>query len=230
MDYALPRLAPELEIALGVSLALSFFRFGSYLLYPFKIFTTWVHECCHAVMVLLVGGSVSKITLAPDTSGVTHFKIAPGRIAQGLVASAGYLGSCAMGCLLYFVSVRHTANSATIVLVLGALILLSLLFWVRNLFGALSLLLIGAALLYAAREPALTPWMRVLLPFLAIQTGLNSLYDLRVLFGMDPRIRSDARTMQSLYWLPAPVWACLWLLLSLALMAWTISVAGLRTL
>ena len=45
---------------------------GPTLLYPFKLFTTWVHETSHALMTVLVGGRVTAVTIGPDTSGLTH--------------------------------------------------------------------------------------------------------------------------------------------------------------
>src|SRR4051812_38860923 len=103
MPWKLP--PSTLAWPLIASFALSLVPGGQYVLYPFKLFTTWVHECSHAVSAVCLGGSVSRITLAPDTSGLTHYRLPPGRLRQGMVASAGYLGSSLTGCLLYFMAV-----------------------------------------------------------------------------------------------------------------------------
>ena len=89
-----------LWLAAAVCLGVSLTPWGDLVLYPFTLFTTWVHECGHAVMVVLAGGSVSSITIHPDTSGLTRSLMPDGRIARGLVASSGYLGSSLVGCLL----------------------------------------------------------------------------------------------------------------------------------
>ena len=57
--------------AVAVSLVVSLTPWAQFLLYPFKLFTTWVHECGHALMTVLVGGRVTSITIDPDTSGLT---------------------------------------------------------------------------------------------------------------------------------------------------------------
>ena len=79
-------------IAVAVSLAASLTPWGEFLLYPFKLFTTWVHECGHALMTVLVGGTVTAITIEPDTSGLTRSLAPIGRVSRGLIASSGYLG------------------------------------------------------------------------------------------------------------------------------------------
>jgi hypothetical protein len=58
-----------LWVAVAVSLVVSLTPWAQFLLYPFKLFTTWVHECGHALMTVLVGGRVTSITIEPDTSG-----------------------------------------------------------------------------------------------------------------------------------------------------------------
>jgi hypothetical protein len=60
-----------LWVAVAVSLLVSLTPWAQYLLYPFRLFATWVHECSHAVMTVLVGGRVTSVTIAPDTSGLT---------------------------------------------------------------------------------------------------------------------------------------------------------------
>ena len=89
-----------LWIAAALSLGISLTRWGPLVLYPFRLFTTWVHECGHAVMTILVGGHVNSIVIEQNASGVTSSLIPEGRIAQGLVASAGYLGASIVGCAL----------------------------------------------------------------------------------------------------------------------------------
>src|SRR5207248_5063226 len=86
--------------AAAVSLVVSFTPWAPFLLYPFKLFTTWVHECGHALMTVLVGGRVTSIIIEPDASGLTQSFVPVGRMARGFVASSGYLGAAVVGCLL----------------------------------------------------------------------------------------------------------------------------------
>src|SRR5882762_8351060 len=121
-------------VAVAVSLVVSLTPWSQFLLYPFKLFTTWVHECGHALMTVLVGGRVASITIEPDTSGLTRSLVPAGRVARGLVASSGYLGAAAVGCLL-MAAARVEKWALVILLSLGAFMLLTLVFWMRNLFG-----------------------------------------------------------------------------------------------
>jgi hypothetical protein len=87
-------------LAAAISLAASLTPWGPLLRSPFKLFTTWVHECGHAAMTVLLGGSVQSITIEPDTSGLTLSRIPESRLDAALVASSGYLGASVVGCLL----------------------------------------------------------------------------------------------------------------------------------
>ena len=42
------------------------FTEGQYLLYPFKLFSTWVHEMCHGMAAILTGGYIAKINVFRD--------------------------------------------------------------------------------------------------------------------------------------------------------------------
>ena len=84
-------------VAVAVSLVASLTPWADILLYPFKLFTTWVHECGHALMTVLTGGRVMSISIEPDTSGLTQSLVPVGRVAGGLVASSGYLGAAMVG-------------------------------------------------------------------------------------------------------------------------------------
>ena len=192
-----------------------------FLLYPFKLFTTWVHECGHALMTVIVGGRVMSIAIEPDTSGLTRSLVPVGRVARGLVASSGYLGAAVVGCLL-MAATRVEKWARAILLGLGAFMLLTLVFWMRNPFGFAVVLAWGAALVTLARKDmAHANALRFLLSLLAIQVALNSVYDIRVLFLID-RGQSDAATMAQLFLLPSWVWATAWMLMSVAMLGATL--------
>src|SRR5439155_1663988 len=123
-----------LWIAAAVSLGVSLTPWNHLVLYPFKLFTTWVHECGHATMTVLLGGSVRSITIDTDTSGLTRSLMPSGRIARGLVASSGYLGASIVGCLL-LAATRVEKWARPILCVVGTFMLLTLVIWMRNVFG-----------------------------------------------------------------------------------------------
>jgi len=206
-------------LAVVVSLLISLTPWAQFLLYPFRLFTTWVHECGHALMTVLVGGRVTSITIQPDTSGLTRSLVPVGRVARGLVASSGYLGAAVVGCLL-MAATRVEKWSHVILLSIGAFMFLTLVFWMRNLFGFAVVLAWGVALITLARR-GIANARRFLLSLLAVQVALNSVYDIRILFLID-RGRSDAATMAQLFLLPSWVWATSWMLMSVAMLGATL--------
>jgi len=209
-----------------VSLLVSLTPWAHLFLYPFKLFTTWVHECGHALMTVAVGGRVASITIEPDTSGLTRSLAPGGRVARGLVASSGYLGAAVVGCLL-MAATRVEKWAHLILSSLGAFMLLTLVLWMRNLFGAAVVLAWSLALLALARQGTASA-LRFLLSLLAIQVALNAVYDIRVLFLID-RGSSDAATMARLFLLPSWVWATAWMLMSLAMLGATIRMTRRRS-
>jgi len=213
--------------AVAASLVVSLTPWAQFLLYPFKLFTTWVHECGHALMTVLVGGRVTSITIEPDTSGLTHSLVPASRVARGLVASSGYLGAAVAGCLLV-AATRVEKWAHVILLSLGAFMLLTLALWMRNLFGFAVVLAWGVALVTLARQ-GIANVLRFLLSLLAIQVALNSVYDIRVLFLID-RGQSDAATMARIFLLPSWVWATSWMLMSVAMLGATLWMTRGRTM
>ena len=214
-----------LWVAATLSLGLSLTPWGKLLLYPFKLFTTWVHECGHALVTLMVGGTVSSIVIEPDTSGVTRSLLPAGRMARGLVASSGYLGASVVGCLL-MAATRVEKWARAVVWTVGALMLLTLVVWMRNLFGFVVVLAWGAGLVALARKAG-GEASRFVLSLLAIQVALDSVYDIRVLFHVDGG-HSDAETMATLFLLPAWLWASAWMLVSVGMLAWTLWITRVR--
>ena len=221
-------LSLRLELLLGLSLVLSFFSWGRRVLFPFQIFTTWIHECCHAVTALLLGGSSIRITISPDGSGLTHYQITSGKIRQAIIASAGYLGASVCGCFIFLLAVGteklpHYWNVHSMVIFLCVLIGLSLLIWIRNAFGFFSTLILGGAI-FALNYSPLDHYANEVLLFISIQTALNALFDIRMLLGLNSSKKntSDAHILQKIFYLPHWFWAITWLSISMLMMYGTL--------
>ncbi len=214
-----------LWLAAALSLGLSLTPWGQLVLYPFKLFTTWVHECGHALMTLAVGGNVMSIVIDPDTSGRTLSLVPSGRIDQGLVSSAGYLGASVVGCLL-MAATRVERWAHRILYAVGAFMLLTLVVWMRNPFGFGVVLAWGVALVLLARRGDGNV-ARFVLGLLAIQVALDAVYDIRVLFLVHGA-HSDADAMAQLFLLPSWVWAGAWMAASVGMFAWTLWITRMR--
>lgn len=211
----------SLKFLLGatvLSIVLSYIPFAGFLTYPFRLFVTFIHEGGHAAATWLTLGSVDRIVINPDTSGVT---LTLGGLGI-LISSAGYLTSTVYGAALLVVC--RQGRSAKGVLAMTALgILLLTAFVVKGLFGTL----VGFALVGGLIFIAVTASLRAahfFLSFLAVQCCLNALYDLNTLFVISAisRTPSDAVNMQRLTLIPAVVWAVAWLGISVAVLIWAL--------
>jgi hypothetical protein len=217
-----PRGASRLLVyALLVTLILWNVPYGWFALYPFKLFATWLHETSHGLAMLLTGAGFKKMEIFRDTSGLAFPEGGVSRAAQAAISSAGYMGTAFCGAL-FLVLGRTTRGARAILIVLGAIMALSAALWIRNAFGVAAVVLGGAAL-------AAIGWKAgeavggFLINFLAAQSCINAVLDIRVLFGQTmyvngkPHGQSDAHTVARMIGGPYWLWATLWLVWSFAL-------------
>lgn len=187
-------------------------------MYPFIIYSTWIHEMCHAFAGLMVGGSVSSLKVYPDGSGLAYLAINRG---ASMVYSGGYQGTAVVGFLLLIFR-RTKRGPRTGTMVIACAMLLSCAIWIRNVFGFFFIFLWGLVL------AGLAWWLpsfhiRNLYVFLAVMCSLNAITHVRVLFGSSFRVNgsemqvSDAHAMGEHTGTSYLLWATLWLILSIAL-------------
>ena len=105
-----------------------------FILYPFMIFSTWIHESCHGLAAILVGGGVKELFIYQDGSGLAWTWTDGTDWKQAIVSSAGYVGTALLGCILLLF--RRTRRGPTVGSIgLGVAMLLSCALCVRNSFG-----------------------------------------------------------------------------------------------
>ncbi len=197
--------------ASALTILLSALPLAGLLVYPIRLFVTFIHEGGHALAAILTLGQVESVYIYPNASGETYTR---GGL-QIFIASAGYLASTIFGAALLILGTQ--GKKAKPVLALNAaLILLLTVFFAGNLFSwatgvLLTLGLVSAAIWSAPRVA------HFLLSFLAVQCCLNAFLDLRTLFliSVTSNMHSDAATMARLTLIPATVWAVLWMVVSL---------------
>jgi hypothetical protein len=207
-------------VAAVLAVVLSHLPLINVVIYPFKLFGTFVHEWSHALVAIATGGNVVQLQINGDLSGETFTR---GGWAL-FISSAGYTGAAIVGALLLLVPTRY-ANRTLIAI--GATSLLMPLVgglafgtsfpantWLWALiFGAVNL----AVGLRAGPRVA-----RVFQQFVAVVlcfTALDSLRDLLWISGNDPRdaatgcgyrICTDAVNAMNYTGLPATFWTVLW--------------------
>lgn len=257
-----------LLFAAAVVFVATWLPFGEVLIYPFRLFGTFIHEAAHALAAVVTGGQVVGMHVNWDTSGLTLTR-GGSRI---LTSSAGYLGTALVGATLLVVA-RHRHWVRPALVGLGAATLLAtfafagyggaliplvglgaglaLLGYGRRLkqtgqpstayylggAGALGAtvvflaisgglltwaigLLIGAAILAAGllASPRLA---HAALLFLGVTTSLDGLRSLKTLFdiSMLGHGHSDAANMAQHTGIPATLWAVLWGLTGVVMVA-----------
>ena len=116
--------------------------FLSYILYPIKMFTVFLHEISHGLMAVLNGGHITKIHFEPAIGGFCEYKITPTFIKNILIASAGYLGSIFWGCVILYTSIRKHWDKA-INIFIGIIMILVTILFARDLFSIIFTSLFG---------------------------------------------------------------------------------------
>jgi hypothetical protein len=232
------RTTRALGLALVVSLILWQVPYGGFVLYPFKIIATWIHELSHGIVMLISGAGFDRMEVYRDGSGLSFAGGATDRVRRALIAPAGYMGTPLFGAVLLVVG--QTARGARRALgVVGAAIAFCAVIVVSNPFGQAVLGACGAVVLALA---LLAPprWAIAGAMLLAAQMCVNAVLDIRVLYRpvmvVDGKIAggSDAHNMaESTFgtvdswgvWF----WATVWLAWSLALLYVAIRIVRRRS-
>lgn len=206
-------------LAIGLAYVLWNVAFFDFLMYPLRLFVTFVHEAGHGLAALLTGGQIGQLQVFPNGSGLAQTRGG----ALWLILPAGYLGAAAFGAGLLFIAHR-VPHSRRVSQVLGVgvaaiALLYTPIFSTAWLVG----LGIGLALIAAGTKLGDDPNL-LILNLLAILTGLNAVFDLFGLvnnsqIGMGA-IRNDAAAFSAAFapLIPAWFWALVWALLALMMM------------
>ena len=230
-----------LLIAATISVVLWFIPFAEFLTYPFRIFVTFIHEGGHALAALLTNNSVASLSVATNASGETY-TTQGGLFSQVFIASAGYLGSMAFGALL-LILIRKTVAARIVLLgcaifIFGLTLIYGLIkpiFWMTAWSGIPFTLLAGTiisvGLILIARF-ASAKVATFFVSFLAVQSVLNALYDLKTVFFLSspfaPTVPTDAVNMAQATGIPAIFWTIVWIAVALGILwfAMRLYVAG----
>ncbi|HLV34076.1 MAG TPA: M50 family metallopeptidase [Spirillospora sp.] len=184
-----------------------------FLLYPFRLFVTFVHEAGHSLMAAFTGGRVIEFTVHSNGTGIAT--------TQGgnrfLILPAGYLGAAFFGAALFYL-VNTIPFPRKLSLAVGTLMIVVALFLrasgIALLIGTLS----GLALVLLGLNGSIRLNMLVL-NMLATLTGLNAVLDLIYLVQnshatLGP-LRNDAAAFAQLTpGIPPFIWALIWAILA----------------
>jgi hypothetical protein len=185
-----------------------------FLLYPFRLFVTFIHEAGHSLMAEFTGGRVIEFTVFGNGTGVAT--------TQGgnrlLILPAGYLGAAFFGAALFYL-VNAVPFPRKISLAIGTLMIVIALFFratgIALVVGAFT----GLGLVVMGVRGSITLNILVL-DLLSILTGLNAVLDLLFLVqnghaGLSD-LKNDAAAFAALTpGVPTAIWALIWAILAI---------------
>ncbi|WP_394229500.1 M50 family metallopeptidase [Shewanella colwelliana] len=178
---------------------------------PFKWLESYFHELSHGLATLFTGGAVSHIQLFPNGAGLCF--------SQGgwpiLIGFSGYFGAALWGYLIFNLA-TWTRGIKVSLACLGGAVLLTVLFWGRDLLTIAILAMLAIVFLLPLKlshSKVLTISLRII----ALMVMLNALASPTYLLGLGQK--GDAVMLSQHTWIPAWIWVGVWLLTSL-LMLW----------
>jgi len=180
---------------------------GWKILYPIRLFVTFLHEFGHAAGALMTGGAVEYIEIETNSAGVTStFNGNASVILMG-----GYIGSAIFGNLLFYIGARrHSWVKPTLVLVIAAMLITGFI-WYNSIFTTLVLCGFSAVLFLVGFK---TKYGREILMLLGLASIIYIIQD----FNVGPS--SDLAAMErELKFIPAKVWMYIWLAIVIAILA-----------
>lgn len=202
--------------------------FGNYIVYPFTILATWFHEMGHGLMAILLGGKFSELLIFANGSGIASHSgpVILGPLGQALIAAAGPMGPPIAGAAL-IIAGRRAQTSRIGLTLLGSLLLLSTVIWIRSIFGLIAIPLFGISILVIAMKGQ--PWLKSFVTqFLGVQACISTYHQIDYLFTRvvlidGNRMLSDTGNIAQNLLLPYWFWA-----LAITIFSFTLLIQSLR--
>lgn len=205
---------PLFKITLSIVLALALLKtpiVGKYL----SVINTLFHEVGHAVISILTFGKVEKIELFSNTEGAawSSSRFFIGRILTSL---AGYPAASATALLFLFLISKN--NFLYIFIIISFVLLFSLIFWIRNIYGLFwstsSLALLYGLIVYG--NPLFIEIVLMIITSILLVQSILSSWDILNLSFKTPTEAGDATSLwKSTLIIPPQVWGILFFVQSL---------------
>jgi len=209
----------RLILAGFIVVALPSLPFGSYLVYPFAILTTWFHEMGHGLTALAMGQSFDRLLIFANGSGLAESRVATDAspLLRAAIAAGGPLAPTFFGAALIVAS-AHQRAWRPVLWGTSIAIFASVILYVRTTvgFAVLPLVALALALIAWKASPGIN---RFTLQFLGVLGAMSMLSDYRYFFTEQvvidgEAILSDTGQIEAALWLPHWFWAALILLIS----------------
>lgn len=195
---------------------------NTWAVYPLRLLVVFFHELSHGLAALATGGSIVEIQMSAQEGG--HCVTRGG--SRFLTISAGYLGSLLWGGLILLIATRTKASQIGIE-VLGALLLLVTVIWVRPVIGfgfgfglVTGLVLVASAYLF---RPIVHETM---MTAIGLTSCMYAVLDIKSDVLDRPEAVSDAVLLANETGIPAWAWGVSWFAISILLAVRFILVAS----
>lgn len=203
------------------------FTAGRYVLYPFTILGTWFHEMAHGLTAMLLGGSFHQLEIYSNGSGLAMHSgsLLFGSVGSAIVAAAGPIGPTVAGSL-FILSSQNQKTAKVALIILGLLLVISPVIWIRSIFGFLIILGFGLATLIIAFQGK-KQLRSFAVQFLGVQAILSLYLSVGYLFSRGAVVGgrtylSDTAVIQEHLFLPYWFWAAIILVVSLIMVIYSI--------
>lgn len=135
-------------------IGLYFVPYGMYVLYPFMLVYTFIHEMGHGIMAAILGGEFVKFEMWLDGSGVATSALPVGasRLSRALVAFGGLIAPAIMAAICLLLG-RNGKASRIGLYCFMVICVASLALVVRNLFGIIFVIACGGTAFALAKFP-----------------------------------------------------------------------------
>jgi len=188
-------------------------------LYPLTLFAVYVHELWHGFAGILTGGVFKRFVIKPDGSGVAE-------VSGGvdlIIDSAGYVGAALTGGIL-LVLASSSVDTRLVLFLIGLILGMLCLLFVRNLFGIVAGLALALAFIIASQRLH-EFWLQTLLWFLAVQLFLDTLTHLAQVwnYASIPDLPTDAHNLSKRTGINPGIWLLFWLVLAVVILLYALN-------
>jgi hypothetical protein len=166
---------------------------------------TIAHEGGHGLVALLTGRRLQGIRLHSDTSGLTVSRGKPTGLGMTLTAAAGYTAPSLIGLGGAWLL---AANHITLLLWAATALLLAMLVMIRNVYGALTVVLAGAAFLLVSwlTTPGVQAAFAYVVVWFLLLGGVRPPFELQAKRRRGGAGDSDADQLARLTHVPPALW------------------------
>lgn len=212
----------SLLVAIVMLVAIHLIPYGDLALYPIRLFLTFIHEAGHAIMALVLGGSIADFTV--NNSGAGHVMTNVSSIFKSIIVSnSGYLTSSIFASIM-LIWLNRTGKHLDAALFCRNIMFALTIFYALihgsvNFHDKLFTLGAGTGLFFAFWSLSYLGdyFLGLIMNIIALECIWNSIIDIIVVFkvSFNPNIQSDVTNLQKFTGIPATFWAAIWLIVSL---------------